>query len=204
MKTYETELPQGYVEAKVIDVKSKKVGLIFTLVAVVVLTVTVVVTWFALFGQHDETFFEIVKNLLFENPLSTLARVTVFVVVLIAYIIMHELIHGVVYKLFTKQKLKFGFTLTVAYCGVPDIYVYRTVSLLSLLAPFIVFLPVFLVPMFFLNNNLDILLFAFMLGQHVGGCAGDLYDTALYVFKFRSPDTLMRDTGPKQTIYVKQ
>ena len=204
MKTYETELPQGYVEAKVIDAKSKKIGLIFSLVAIGVLIVTIVVTWFALFGQNDETFFEIVKNLLFENPLSTLARVAVFIVVLIAYIILHELTHGVVYKLLTKQKLKFGLTLTVAYCGVPDIYVYRTTALLSLLAPFIVFLPVFLVPMFILKNNLEILLFAFMLGQHVGGCVGDLYDTALYTFKFRSPDTLMRDTGPKQTFYIKQ
>ncbi|MCH5152033.1 MAG: DUF3267 domain-containing protein [Clostridiales bacterium] len=205
MKTYEKELPQGYVEAKVVDAKSKKVGIIFSLIALVVTVATLVITWFALFGQYDESFWEIgEKYLVLENPFANIARLAILIVAIPLYIILHELVHGIVYKLLTRQKLKFGLTFTVAYCGVPDIYVYRTTALLSLLAPFIVFLPVFIVPMFFLKNNLDIFLFAVMLGQHVGGCVGDLYDTALYTFKFRSPDTLMRDTGPKQTFYVKQ
>ena len=205
MKTYETELPEGYVEAKIIDAKSKKTALFFSLISFAVLTVTVVITWFALFGGSDESFMEIVQNrIVLDNLWEVLLHLVVFIFVIVAYLILHEIVHGIVYKLLTKQKLKFGLTLTVAYCGVPDIYVYRTTALLSLLAPFVVFLPVFLIPLFFLENNLDILLFAIMLGLHVGGCVGDLYDTALYLFKFRSPDTLMRDTGPKQTIYVKQ
>ena len=133
-----------------------------------------------------------------------LARIAIFMVVIIAYVVLHELLHGLVFKLMTKQKLTFGLTLAAAYCGVPNIYVYRKTALLSLLAPFTVFLPVFLVPMFFLQNYLDILLFAFMLGMHVGGCSGDLYDTFLFLFKYRDPSTLMHDTGPKQVIYVKQ
>ena len=204
MKTYETELPNNYLEAKIIDVKDNKFGIIMNVVAIAVLLITLVITWFALFAQYDESFSDILFNrILVFDAWTMLLRVAIFMVSMIAYIVLHELTHGAVYKLLTKQKLTFGITLTAAYCGVPNIYVYRTTALLSLLAPFCVFLPVFLVPMFFLNNYLDVLLFAFMLGMHVGGCSGDLYDTFLYLFKYRDPSTLMRDFGPKQIFYVK-
>ena len=204
MKTYETELPSGYVEAKVIDVKDNKFGIIMNVVAVAVLVITLVITWFALFAEYDESFGDILLNrILIFDAWTMLLRIVIFMVSMVAYIVLHELTHGAVYKMLTKQKLTFGITLTAAYCGVPNIYVYRTTALLSLLAPFCLFLPVFIVPMFFLKNYLDILFFAFMLGMHVGGCSGDLYDTFLYLFKYRDPSTLMRDLGPKQIFYVK-
>ncbi|MCQ2122483.1 MAG: DUF3267 domain-containing protein, partial [Fibrobacter sp.] len=59
--------------------------------------------------------------------------------VMLVYIVLHELVHGAVYKLLTGQKLTFGFKASVAYCGVPDIYVYRRTALAALLAPFVVF-----------------------------------------------------------------
>ena len=40
------------------------------------------------------------------------------------------------------------------------------------------------------------------LGLHIGGCSGDLYNTWLYLTKFKDPRTLTRDTGPVQTFYV--
>ena len=205
MKTYEKELPQAYVEVKTVDVKNNKFGVILNIIAIAMWLVVMVITWLALFARFDESFIDIVTNrILLTNPWSNIARFAIFIVVMIAYIVLHELVHGLMFKLLTKQKLTFGLTLTAAYCGVPDIYVYRKTALISLFAPFVVFLPVFLVPMFFLNNYIDILLFAFMLGMHVGGCVGDLYDTFLFLFKYRDPSTLMRDFGPKQIIYVKQ
>ena len=95
----------------------------------------VVVTWVVLFSKYDESFVEILENrVIGEDSWANIARVGVFIVVVVAYVILHELIHGLVYKLLTKQKLKFGLALTVVYCGVPDIYVYRTAALLSLTA----------------------------------------------------------------------
>lgn len=85
----------------------------------------------------------------------------------------------------------------------PDIYVYRTPALIALLAPFVVFTIAFGVPLFFLTNEWDKVYCSALLALHVGGCCGDLYDTFLYLFKFKSSDTLMRDTGPKQTFYIK-
>ena len=41
---------------------------------------------------------------------------------MVLYMVLHELTHGLFYKIFTHEKLKFGMTLTVAYCGIPRIY----------------------------------------------------------------------------------
>ena len=57
----------------------------------------------------------------------------VFFLMLVLYILLHELVHGAAYKLLTGRKLTFGLTLSVAYCGVPDIFVYRNAALAALL-----------------------------------------------------------------------
>ena len=121
---------------------------------------------------------------------------------MLLYIVLHELTHGAAYKLLTHQKLTFGFTFTVAFCGVPQIWVYRRTALISLLAPFTVFTILFGGAALLLPDAWDKMYAAVLLGLHVGGCAGDLYDTALYLFRFRDPRTLMPDTGPKQTFYL--
>ena len=53
----------------------------------------------------------------------------IFIAAMLLYIVLHELTHGIAYKLTTGRKLTFGFTLSVAYCGVPDIYVYRKAAM---------------------------------------------------------------------------
>ncbi len=118
---------------------------------------------------------------------------------LIAYLVLHELAHGAAYRTLTHQKLRFGISPSAAFCGVPDIYVYRRTALISLLTPFVLFIPVFLIPAFLLPNAWDKIYVLFLFAMHIGGCSGDLYDTALYLFKFKDPATLMQDTGPKQT-----
>lgn len=60
----------------------------------------------------------------------------------------------------------------------------------------------FAAPIFFLTNTVDQLYRAIALDLHIGGCAGDLWDTWLYPTRFRDPATLMNDIGPKQTFYL--
>ena len=132
-----------------------------------------------------------------------LRREGILLAVMILYLVLHELTHGAAYKLLTGRRLTFGVSLTAAYCGVPDVYVYRKTALISLLAPFVVFDLVFVLLTLLLPDPWYRLDAALMLALHVGGCSGDLYDTFLYLTKFRDPATLMRDTGPKQTFYVK-
>lgn len=195
-KNFELILPEGYREVKVIDAKNAKFGIIMNLLALIPIVLSLAITALVI-GLPDLG--ELVEN----GPTAMLIRWGVFLLAMILYIILHELIHGAAYKCLTGRKLTFGMTLTVAYCGVPDIYVYRRAALIALLAPFLTFIPVFTVLIFVLPLTIDKFLAAFLLGLHIGGCVGDLYDTILLLFRFRDPTLLIRDTGPKQTFYVK-
>lgn len=197
MKNYEAELPQNYKLVKTIDAKNSKIGIALNLVALAVVVACIVGAYFIVGVPFDELI-----DFDYHHGLYGIIRILVFLAVMIVYVILHELVHGAAYKALTKQKLTFGMTLTVAFCGVPHIYVYRKTALISVLAPFVVFLPVFLVLCFVLPNPLEKILAATMLGMHVGGCSGDLWVAGLLTFKYRDKTTLMNDTGPKQTFYV--
>ena len=190
MKHFETDLPAEYREAFTIDAASKKTGVTLNLVAAVIMAAVLIPAILIIRPGN------ILEGFSFSRYLITIGT-------LLVYLVLHELVHGAAYKLLTRQKLTFGFTATVAYCGVPDIYVYRRASMIALLAPFCVFTVVFGLAVALLQDPWDKTFAAAVLAIHLGGCVGDLYDTGLYLFRFRDPGTLMRDTGPRQTFYVK-
>ena len=196
MENYYKTLPEGYREVKVVDAKEKKTSVVFTLCSLL-LTALPLIPVLLTFGG---------LRLLYEQYGRTgmLVADLVFLVSIVLYLVLHELVHGAAYKALTHQKLTFGFTLTVAFCGVPDVYTSRKKALIELLAPFVTF-SVILIPLtiwFYSFNRLYYLLSGILFAIHFGGCIGDLYMTYLLLFKFRDPRTLMNDTGPKQTIFV--
>ena len=196
MENYYKELPEGYREAKVVDAKAKKTSTVFTLSSFV-LTVAVLLPILLTFGSLRALFEE------YERKRMLIAD-AVFLICVVSYIVLHELVHGAAYKAMTHQKLTFGMTLTVAFCGVPDIYTSRKTALVALLAPFVTFSAI-LIPLtiwFYSFNMLYYLLSGILFAVHFGGCIGDLYMTALLLFKYKDPRTLINDTGPKQTIYL--
>lgn len=198
MKHFEEKLPENYRLVKTVDATKAPFAVVFNLLSLVMMVGAFAVLYFA-FG----TDVSLIKEQFLTLPdFTKILALLLFVVGFIVYIVLHELVHGVVYKAFTKRKLTFGVTMTCAYCGVPDVFVYRTASLCALLAPFVIFSIAFIVPMFFLQNTVWFLLLAALFAMHFGGCVGDLYITVLYVFKFRDGKTLMRDTGPVQTFYL--
>ncbi len=198
MKHYEEKLPENYRLVKTVDATGIPLSVILNVLSLVMMAGAFAVLYFAFgvdFSRVEEHFHGL------PDFVQTLALL-LFVVGFIVYVVLHELVHGAVYKAFTKRKLTFGVTMTCAYCGVPDVFVYRTASLCAVLAPFVIFSIAFIVPMFFLQNTMWFLLLAALFAMHFGGCVGDLYITLLYVFKFRDGKTLMRDTGPVQTFYL--
>lgn len=198
MKHFEEKLPENYRLVKTVDATKAPFAVVFNLLSLVMMVGAFAVLYFA-FG----TDVSLIKEQFLTLPdFTKILALLLLVVGFIVYIVLHELVHGVVYKAFTKRKLTFGVTMTCAYCGVPDVFVYRTASLCALLAPFVIFSIAFIVPMFFLQNTVWFLLLAALFAMHFGGCVGDLYITVLYVFKFRDGKTLMRDTGPEQTFYL--
>lgn len=191
-KTFVTDLPDGYTAAATVDAKDKKTIIVMNAAALAVMVLTAGIAWAVI--RPSEPLYEYIG----------FVRYMVFLAAILLYIVLHELVHGAAYRLLTGRKLTFGLTLSVAYCGVPDIYVYRKTALISLLAPFTVFIPVFLLPAVLLPGEWDRFFASVLLAIHLSGCVGDLYDTLLYAVKFRDPLTLMRDTGPKQTFYIPQ
>lgn len=197
MENYYKTLPEGYREVKVVDAKEKKTSVLFVVFSFVLTAIPLMPVLLTAGGG--------LRTLVEQNGRAqSMIAVVVFLASLVLYLVLHELVHGAVYKALTHQKLTFGFTLTVAFCGVPDVYTSRKTALLSLLAPFVTF-SILLIPLtlwFYSFNRLYYLLSGILFSVHFGGCVGDLYMTYLLLFKYKDPRTLMNDTGPKQTIYL--
>lgn len=195
MVNYYNDLPAGYREVFHIDAKSKKVGFVFTVVSLVITVASLLVIGLL-------TDLSSIADAVKEG--SILIPYLVLMVCLLSYIVLHELVHGAAYKALTHQKLTFGITLTVAFCGVPDIYTSRKTALIALTAPLVVFSIVFLALMtgFRTSNPVYFAVFSILFSIHLGGCVGDIYMTLLLATRFRNPELLMRDTGPAQTLYL--
>ena len=190
---YEKELPDGYMEALTVDANDKKSGLKMQLAAIVVAVLVCNAFFFAY----------VWPNRIAIRDGFAIVKCVVFAISYPLYVSLHELTHGAVYKLLTRQKLTFGFKPPAAYCGVPDIYVYRIASLLSLFAPLTIYGVLLTVSFFVVGDPFSKMLILAMLALHVIGCAGDLYGIGLFLFRFRKPDTLRKDTGPLQIYYIK-
>ena len=191
------ELPQDYEQVKVIDAKNNKKFIIAMNAAAILMTLAV--GFFAILLRFG---LPIDMESVFSGPTELLVADVVFLVSMVAYVILHELTHGIVYKVMTGQKLTFGLTLTVAFCGVPNIYVNRKTALVAVLAPFVLFSVIFIPLIAFLPDPYA-LAAALVFAIHFGGCAGDLYDAILMIFGMKG-QLLMRDTGPVQTFYLKK
>ena len=197
MKTnFENELPQSYREALHLDATDKKFGIVMNVISLIVIAVVMTIT-IILMNIGGEISID------FTSPEIIIAYL-VFMASMIAYIILHELVHGAAYKLLTKEKLTFGIRWSCAFCGVPNIYVYRSAAMIAVAAPLVLFTAVFLPLTVFLYgiNHFYCLLSAFLLGMHLGGCSGDAYVLYLLTFRYNSRKTLIKDTGPEQFIYV--
>ncbi len=195
MENYYMTLPEGYREVKVVDAKKGSTSAFFT-VSSIGLTILALVP-IVLNCDYSQV------SLSFHDRQTLIAYFLMFVG-LIVYIVLHELTHGIAYKALTHQKLTYGFTLTVAFCGVPDIYTSRRTALISLAAPFVTY-TVILIPLMIWLHSVSMLYYlavGFIFASHFGGCIGDLYMMYLLLFKYKDPRTLMNDTGPKQTIYI--
>ena len=186
MNNYYKELPENYEKYYEIDAKNNKIGIILNILAVL-LAIGVMIP------------FVFIYDFKFEVNLYTALMFLVLAVSLVVYMILHELVHGLVYKVMTHEKLTFGLTLTVAFCGVPNIYVSKKTALLAVYAPFAVFTVIFLLCIFLIPDTTIKLLFIILFGLHFGGCSGDLY-VGFLLLKSKG-NILMNDTGPKQTFF---
>lgn len=188
-------LPAGYREVYRINAKDVRTGLIFTALSLVILAVICVPLF--LLTDFSEVF-ETVRA----GGVRVLLLYFGFLLSIVVYLILHELTHGVVYKLMTGQRLTFGISWSCAFCGVPDVWCDRITSLVALIMPFAVF-SLILLPLTVILYFTDAALFllcGLLFGIHAGGCCGDLFLFWLLLTRYRDPALLLRDTGPEQTL----
>ncbi|MGN0804339.1 MAG: DUF3267 domain-containing protein [Candidatus Coproplasma sp.] len=190
MLNYYKELPEGYKEVYCINAKKTSVGVIMNLIAFAIALALGVGIGFAKFKQSLDIKLEI----------QTLLAMLAFCASLFAYLVIHELTHGLFYKVLTKQKLKFGLTLTVAYCGLKEGYVNKKTCLLSVLAPLVIHSIWMILLIIFLPANIWSLMVIVLFALHVGGCVGDIWVAFMLIFRFNST-VLTCDDGPCQRFY---
>ena len=190
-KYYFDSLPSGYTECYTIDAKKKSTAILFNVLAFIIMIIIIIPIMVYAFSSDD-----------YDGKITlTILPVMLSVLGMIIYVVLHELTHGLFYKIFTHEKLTFGLTMTVAYCGVPNLYVKKWPAFLTTLAPFLIWNLIFGLPLFFVKGYQYILFFGLLFSMHVSGCIGDLIVGGLLLFKFRGSDYLINDTGPKQTFY---
>lgn len=195
MENYYKELPENYVEVYHLDAKTKKVSVLFTVFSLLISAVSIIVV--SMIGDLRAFI-----SGLFHH--TAIVPYLVLIAGLFGYIVLHEIVHGIAYKCLTHQKLTFGVTLSVAFCGVPDIYTSRKTALISLSAPLTVFSVLFIALMaaFVKTSPAYFAVVGIIFSIHLGGCIGDMYMMWLLLTRFTDKRLLMRDTGPAQTLYL--
>lgn len=122
MKPSYTELPVGYGEILAVDLqKNKKLAILINVAAVLISAVMAVA---AVFFVPISTLFDVSEGLG-----VYLLRMGVLMVGLVAYIVLHELVHGVTMRLCGTKKIKYGFTGLYAFAGSTDYYSKKSVHL---------------------------------------------------------------------------
>jgi hypothetical protein len=128
-------------------------------------------------------------------------RVLVIVLALVVTLgvgVLHELVHGLFFWLFTRERPAFGAKSLYFYAGAPDWYLPRGQHLIVELIPFVLLTLVGLA-VAALTPVAAAAWVVLAVVANAGGAAGDLMAA---VWLLRQPwDTLVRDTGLAITIY---
>lgn len=190
MKT-QTVLPENYSKIFDIDLKeNKKMAALVNVGAVAIAVVMVLVAM---------RFHSI--GMLFEMSDGFGAYIARFVTVMLgslAYIIIHELVHGFFMKRFSGIKPKYGYTFVYAYAG-SEAYFNKRDYIIIALSP-IVILGIVIAIINALVPETWFWVIYFIQICNISGAAGDLYVTAKLL---KQPaDILVNDSGVAMQVYA--
>lgn len=184
------QLPPGYVAVKTVDLqKDKKLALLVNGLAVLLL----LLMFFA--ANHFQ-------------PLSAALRFYfqhwwlffVFAAAIVAYIVLHELVHGLFIRIFSGKKARYGFVGMYAFAG-SDSYFDKRSYLIIALAPVVIWGLVLLALNLLLPREWFWFIYWLQI-MNISGAAGDFYITWLMT---RLPaDVLTGDAGVSMIIYAKK
>ena len=184
------QLPIGYKEIFSVNLqKDKKIATIINVVAILIGVLMAVPMHFYIPITTLFDFSQGVKNYF--------ARFIVLMVSMVAYIILHEAVHGVAMKMCGTKKVKYGFTGLYAFAGSDDFYGKKSYIFIAL-AP-VVFWGVVLAVINFLVSESWFWVVYLVQITNISGAAGDFYVTAK--FSKMPDDILVKDSGVGMTVY---
>ena len=120
-------------------------------------------------------------------------------VLLILYMVLHELVHGIAMKMCGTKKVKYGFTGIYAYATSNDFYDKKTYIFIAL-APVVLWGIILAVVNMFVSLEWFWVVYLIQI-SNLSGAAGDLYVTVKFL---RLPsDILIQDYGVGMTVFSK-
>ena len=183
-------LPEGYKELYSIDLqKDKKLSLVVNLLGIII-SVAMVVPMHFLVPIY--TLFDM------EGGLGNYSmRFLALIVLMIVYLVLHELVHGIAMKMCGTKKIKYGFTGMYAFAGSSDYYGKKAYIFIAL-APVVLWGAVLAIINPLVSAEWFWVVY-FIQVMNVSGAAGDLYVTVR--FAHLPKDILVRDYGVGMTVY---
>lgn len=184
------ELPVGY--KKIFSVNLQKDKKIATIINVGAILIAVLMAVPMNFYIPISTLFDFTQGV--KNYFT---RFIVLMVSMIAYLILHEAVHGIAMKICGTKKVKYGFTGLYAYAGSDDFYDKKSYIFIAL-APVVLWGIVLAVVNCFVPENWFWVVY-FIQISNISGAAGDIYVTAK--FSKMPSDILVTDCGVGMTVY---
>lgn len=192
MKALNT-LPEGYKEIFAVNLqKDKKVNILVNVLCLLIFLAFAVPMHFHISVM---TFFD-----MSDGFSAYIIRALIMFALMLVYIVLHELTHGVAMKLFGTKKVKYGFKGAFAYTGSEDYYGKKSYIIIAL-APIVVWGIIIAVINAIMPVKWFWTVYVIQL-LNLSGAAGDLYVTVKFL-KFPK-DILVKDSGVGMTVYSKE
>lgn len=191
MKAVST-LPEGYKEIYSIDLKKdKKAAVLVNAIAIVIAVLLCVPMHFYV---PITTLFDMQGGLG-----AYIMRFAALLLLMVVYMVLHELVHGAAMKLCGTKKVKYGFTGLYAFAGSADYYGKKAYIFIAL-APVVLWGIVLAVINAFVPEAWFWVVYLLQV-INLSGAAGDLFVTAK--FSRFAKDILVKDYGVGMTVYSK-
>lgn len=186
-------LPGDYKEIVSIDLqKNKKLMLLVNVIAVIIAVAMVVPVAFVV---PISALFDMSRGLL-----NYAIRFGALLVLMIVYMVLHELVHGAAMKICGTKKIMYGFTGMYAFAGSDEYYDKRGYIFIAL-APVILWGAVLAVVNCLVPTEWFWVVYLLQV-MNISGAAGDLYVTVKFLPLPK--DILVKDYGVGMTVYTKQ
>ncbi|OQY44414.1 MAG: hypothetical protein B6242_12735 [Anaerolineaceae bacterium 4572_78] len=187
-------LPDTYqLYGKVDFAENKKLLIILNVLSIIIFIIAGLSMWYIGIYLRPDIFPTEIKSIIWSIPALLLVLIA-----LPLMIITHELLHGVVFWMFTKERPVYGVKSWCAFAGAPDWYLNRNQHLIAALAPLVVISLVGILLLPITPNILIPALFVFVV-TNASGAIGDMYVSALLLQLHNT--VLVKDTGVEMSIF---